>query len=126
VGTACLPDAQRVQLDRLFDELVQARVALAQPTPDLAVCDAVTAVDTRLQGEPGLVDIKPAWPRLREATDALLAVCGQAQLLALPFDSTSATLAGRERWQAGVQRELETACTALQAAARALEKSQPC
>src|SRR4051812_47709119 len=123
---ACLPDPRRMQLARHFDSLVSARVALSQTRPDLDVCDAVTEVDSRLQGEPGLTEVTPAWPRLREATDALLAVCGQAVLLAQPFDANSATLAARERWQRGLTQELASACTALEGAARVLEKPQPC
>ena len=83
-------------------------------------CDLIGGVDTRLTGEPGLVDLRPTWPALRNATDDLLAACGQLRLLATPALDTAAVRDARQRWQQGAQRELTQACSELQAAAQSL------
>ena len=86
LATACLPDPQRMQMGRLLDQLGDARSALvAQPPRVDAACDMVGEVESRLSGEPGLVDVKPAWSAMRDAADALLAVCGQSRLLEQPY-----------------------------------------
>src|ERR1700704_1791642 len=59
VVTACLPDPQRGQSITLLNQLVAARTMLAaQPSvaPDQA-CTTVGDVQTRLTGEPGLVNV---------------------------------------------------------------------
>ena len=53
-------------------------------------------VQTRLFGEPGLVDVQPGWTQLRDAADALQAVCGQGMLLTQPtIDSPAIAAAQR-------------------------------
>jgi hypothetical protein len=121
-----LADPQHTQLNALLGRLTQARLGLSDSPPDLAQCDSVTDIDSRLQGEPGLTDVKPAWPALRDATDALLAACGQALLLAQPYETSAATTLARQRWQAGVSRQLSIACQDMQRAAQALSQPQPC
>jgi hypothetical protein len=117
----CLPDPQRTQMTRLWTQLVDARMALSEEPPRAAeACDTVGDVVVRLWGEPGLVDVRPAWPAMRAAADALWAVCGQMRLLQQPFESTAAMLEARERWQRGVTTELATACRYLDEAAAAL------
>ena len=112
---------------RLFDQLVEAHVALSEQPPRLEpTCADVSEVGSRLSGEPGLTEVRDVWPALRMASDALLAVCGQATLLALPFDSTPAMLQGRERWQTGLEHELRGACDHLQVAAAALQRNVDC
>ncbi len=123
----CLADPQRVQSVTLFDQLVGARTTLStQPIQPEPACTTVGDVQTRLTGEPGLAEIRPAWPALHAAARALQAVCGQNALLIQP-DTGSATLSqARERWQQGFQREISVACDHLRAAAAALDRAQPC
>jgi hypothetical protein len=122
--SGCLPDPQRMQSERLLDDLVAARSALlAQQLEE--PCARVGDVDTRLSGEPGLVDV-PAWPALRNAAEALLAACGQSRLLAQPLESSTAVLSARARWQDGVSTQLATACRELNSAATTLGRSPAC
>jgi hypothetical protein len=112
---------------QLLDNLVEARGALSEQPPRIdAGCDAVGDVQSRLLGEPGLVDVRPAWPALHAAADALLAVCGQQRLLDQPFEPTATMLAARARWQQGEASELSTACARLNEAASALGRQPPC
>lgn len=129
VLTGCLPDPQRIQAEQLLDRLVAARVALAETPPRMgASCDDVAEVKSRLMGEPGMKRIQAAWPALRDSADALEAVCGQAQLLAVPAAGTdsAALAAARARWQDGVSRQLALACDNLRAAATGLGREAPC
>jgi hypothetical protein len=112
-------------MERLHEQLIEARSALAQHSTEPA-CDRVGDVDTRLMGEPGLVDVAPAWTHLRGAAIALRAACGQLRLLQQPFEPTAAMTEARQRWQAGVSRELSTACADLAEAARALNTKAAC
>ena len=124
---SCLPDAHQIQMRQLLDNLVFARAALLEEPPRIdAACDAVGDVQSRLLGEPGLSDVRPAWPALHEAADALLAVCGQQRLLEQPFEPTAAMLSARVRWQQGVQSELAGSCAKLRDAAQALGRPMPC
>jgi hypothetical protein len=122
---ACLADPRRTQMTRLFDQLVEAQVSLREGRTEPA-CGNVGDVATKLSGEPGLVELRDVWPSLRAATDALQAVCGQATLLAQPFDATPAMLQARERWQAGRERELRVACDELKRASAELERRVGC
>ena len=125
-ASGCLADPQRVQMTRLFDQLVDARSALSEQPPRTdPACDAVGEVSSRLYGEPGLEDVRPAWATLRSATHALQAVCGQQRLLSQPFEPTAAMLGGRARWQQGISVELGLACQHLADAASALAKVAP-
>jgi hypothetical protein len=127
LGSACLPDAQQMQMRRLLDGLVDAHGALSEQPPRIdAGCDTVGDVASRLSGEPGLVDVRPAWPALNAAAEALQAVCGQERLLEQPFEPTAAMLAARARWQQGVTHELAAACEHLNEAGRALGRPEPC
>jgi hypothetical protein len=123
----CLPDAQRLQMARLLDQLVEARSALAeQPPAGLeATCGVVSEVGSRLSGEPGLVDVRPAWAAMRAATDSLSAVCGRSLLLQQPFEPTAAMVQARKRWQEGNALDLDSACRRLKEAAAGLGKSPP-
>lgn len=125
--TACLPDPQRQQTNALFDQLANTRQALLvqQARPD-EPCTTVGDVENRLNGEPGLMSVQPAWSQLADAAHALQAVCGQATLLAQPSTDSPANQAARERWQQGMQRELGVACDHLRAAAAALNRAAPC
>jgi hypothetical protein len=124
-GTGCLPDARRLQMARLFDQLADAGAELRQGRSDPA-CQTVGDVNTRLIGEPGLTELRDTWPHMRDATQALLAVCGQLRLLQQPFDDTAAMLAARDRWQAGVERELGVACERLKLAGRSVDRVVDC
>ena len=100
---ACLPMRTSFRCASLLDNLVEARAALSEEPPRIdTACDAVGDVQSRLLGEPGLSDVRPAWPALHDAADALLAVCGQQRLLDQPFEPTAAMLSARARWQQGV------------------------
>jgi hypothetical protein len=123
-AAACLQNPQRVQSIDLLEQLVDARSKFAQQ-PQQA-CDLVGNVQTRLYGEPGLTNVQPAWANLRDAAEALQAVCGQSTLLAQPFNDSFATRQARERWQQGIQREVGIACDHLRNAAAALGRSAPC
>jgi len=124
---ACLPDPQRLQSAALLDQLVSARATLStQAAPVEAACTTVGDVQTRLNGEPGLVDVRPAWRALHAAAEALQAVCGQSTLLSQPPTGSLALKQARERWQQGIQREIGVACDHLRAASIALDRSQPC
>ena len=83
-------------------------------------------VGSRLSGEPGLTEVRDVWPALRMASDALLSACGQATLLAQPYDPTPAMLQARERWQNGLEHDLRAACDQLGRAAPALQRSVDC
>jgi hypothetical protein len=122
----CLPDPARGQAARLLDQLVQAHAALSAASGDVSpTCDLIGGVDTRLTGEPSLVDLRPTWPALRAATDDLLAACGQLRLLTTPSLDTAAARDARQRWQQGAQYELSQACAELQAAAQSLDRPTP-
>ena len=124
----CLPDPQRMQSVTLLEQLVTARAALSQDPASQAdqACTTVGDVHTRLTGEPGLVDVRPAWPALHQATQALQAVCGQNIMLGQPTTGSPAINQARNRWQLGIQRELSTACDHLREAAIALDRARPC
>jgi hypothetical protein len=127
VCAGCLADPRRAQSARLFDQLVAAYGALGKEPPSLEDgCADVSFVGTRLSGEPGLVELRDAWPPLRRATDSLLAVCGQAALLAQPYAPTQAMLEARERWRIGADHELRKACEELARAASALDRHLTC
>jgi hypothetical protein len=128
ISAACVANPQRIQMEQLLQQLGAARAALAEVPPRTgSTCDAVGDVESRLLGEPGLVDVKPAWSSLHDGAVALLAVCGQASLLEQPAGSDSAAwYAARARWQAGLERELGVACDHLEAAADALQQPAPC
>lgn len=127
LAAGCLPDPHRLQSVALLDQLDVARSMLSEQPPRLdQACNMVGDVQTRLYGEPGLVDVRPAWPRLRDAAEALQAVCGQGSLLAQPSTDSPAIRVARQRWQQGIQREMGLACDHLRAAAAALERGAPC
>jgi hypothetical protein len=127
LATACLPDPRLAQTRELLDQLASARSMLAEQPPRVQEgCGLVGVIATRLYGEPGLADVRQAWPELRDATNALGAVCGQETLLAQPQTGSSALLAARERWQQGIQREMGVACDYLRAAAAALDRAAAC
>jgi hypothetical protein len=127
IGAGCLADPHRVQSVELLDRLTQARRLITEErsTADDA-CNMVGDVQTRLFGEPGLSDVQPAWTQLREAADALQAVCGQSALLAQPSTGSPAMVQARGRWEAGIQREMALACDHLREAAAALDRGSPC
>jgi len=126
-ASGCLADPRRLQSADLLDHLGSARTLLMQQPPSVQDgCNVVGDVQTRLYGEPGLVDVQPAWSELRGAADALQAVCGESTLLQLPSTGSVAIEAAQTRWQAGVQREIGVACDHLRAAASALGRSAPC
>jgi hypothetical protein len=126
-ATACLPDPRRAQTGEIFDQLVSIRGMLATQPPRVeAACALLGTASTRLYGEPGLVDIRPAWPALRDAAYALQAVCGQDILLAQPSTGSPAILAAHRRWQHGIEHEMGVACDHLRTASAALERAAPC
>lgn len=109
-----------------MDRLKTARTLFTeQPLRLNEACGEVGAVQTRLYGEPGLHD-QPGWLDLRDAADALNAVCGQDTLLSQSSTYSPSIEAARARWQQGIQRELGVACDHLRAAASALGRSAPC
>jgi hypothetical protein len=125
--TGCLPDPQRMQSAELLDRLASARVDLShQPLPNMAACTTIGDAQNRLFGEPGLVEVRPAWPDLRDAANALQAVCGQATLLSVATQDSTTALQARQRWKTGIQREIGVACDHLRDAARELSRAAPC
>jgi hypothetical protein len=126
VATACLPSPQQAQTRDLLDQLAHAREQLRQEPAVADACGAVGDAETRLYGEPGLVDVRPAWSELADAARALQAVCGQGALVAHPGLDSPASKAAQQRWQQGIQRELGVACDHLRAAASALNRGAPC
>ncbi len=127
-AAGCLTDPQRVQSVTLFDQLVAARATLGeQPSGEAdQACTTVGDVQTRLTGEPGLVDVRPAWPALHQAAQALQAACGQNVMLGQPSTDSVATQQARQRWHLGIQREISVACDHLREAAAALDRARPC
>ena len=124
---ACVPDPQRAQTVDLLDQLIAARAMLGEQPPRLdQACTILGDVQTRLYGEPGLVDVQPAWTQLRDASNALQAVCGQNALLAQPSTGSAVLQAARARWQQGIEREMGVACDHLRSAATALRHGAPC
>ncbi len=126
--TGCLPNPQTTQSVELLDRLTAARADFQAATPEQtqSACDTVGDVQTRLYGEPGLTSIQPTWSHLRAAAEALQAVCGQSTLLGHATGDSPALADGRQRWQAGVQRELGVACDYLRTAALSLARPRPC
>jgi len=125
--SGCLANPQRDQSRDLLDQLTLARGMLTEAaTPLDDACSKVGDVETRLYGEPGLVDVQPAWSQLADAAHALQAVCGQSALLAQPTLDTAAAADARSRWQQGIQRELGLACDHLRAAASSLQRATRC
>ena len=125
--SACLSNPQRLQTLDLLDQLTRARGLLTDQAPRAdEACNMVGDVQTRLYGEPGLVEVRPAWAALRDAATALQAVCGQTALLDQPSDGSSALVQARARWQQGIQREVRVACDHLREAAAALDRAPPC
>ena len=124
---ACLPDPHKTQMADLLEDLVAARSMFDENPPRIDdACNVVGVVQTRLYGEPGLVDVQPAWPHLRDASNALSAVCGHHELLAQPSTGSVWMEAARQRWQQGIDREMSVACDHLRAAAAALSRAAPC
>jgi hypothetical protein len=127
VLVGCLPDPRLAEARELLDQLASARGMLAEQPPRVQEgCGLIGTTATRLYGEPGLADVMQAWPELRDATNALGAVCGQDMLLAEPSTGSPYAVAGRERWQQGIQREMAVACDHLRGAAAALGRGAPC
>lgn len=125
-GTGCVADPQRAQSAQLFQRLVDARTTLDAGATFEDACTDVGDVETRLFGEPGLGDLRPTYNALKDAAQALHAVCGQRELLGLASADTQATREARARWQQGVERELTVACGHLRVAASALGRATPC
>ncbi|HLZ32247.1 MAG TPA: hypothetical protein VKV73_33405 [Chloroflexota bacterium] len=125
--TGCLPDPERQQTAGLLDQLVLARTMFGEQPPRMAVgCNVVGDVQTRLYGEPGLTDVRPAWPALRGAAGALQSICGRDTLLAQPTNGSLALTQARQRWEEGISRENGVACDYLRTAAAALSRPSPC
>jgi hypothetical protein len=125
--SACAPDPQRAQTVELLGRLVAARgMFMDQPPRAQPACDEVGFVQTRLNYEPGLTNVRPAWAALSSAAEALQAVCGESSLLAQPAIESLAVTQAHQRWQQAVQREIDVACDHLRAAARALDHASPC
>lgn len=125
--TGCLPEPQRVQSALLLDQLVMARAMFGEQPPRVTDgCNTVGDVQTRLFGEPGLAEVRPAWPALRDAADALQSICGRDTLLAQPTNGSMALTQARQRWAQGVARESGVACDYLRTAAAALARPSPC
>jgi len=125
--SGCLPAPQQLQAAGLLDQLVVARAMFAdQPARVDTACNDVGDVQTRLYGEPGLADVRPAWPALRAAADALQSICGRRTLLAQPMDGSLTLTQARQRWEQGIQREIGVACDYLRTAAVALSHATPC
>jgi hypothetical protein len=126
LSAACLANPQRTQSVDLLNRLAAARTQLQQNPPPAQACTDVGDVETRLYGEPGLVEMQPTWSQLANAAHALHAVCGQTALLAQPISGSPALEAARADWLSGIQRELDVACDHLRAAATSLERAAPC
>jgi hypothetical protein len=125
--TGCLPEPQRIQTTGLLDQLVMARAMFGEQPPQVdAACNVVGDVQTRLWGEPGLAEIRPAWPALRDAAAALQSICGRSTLLAQPTNGSQALAQARVRWEQGIQHEIGVACDSLRLAAVALARPSPC
>jgi hypothetical protein len=125
--TGCLPEPQRMQAAGLLDQLVMARAMFGEQPPRVdAGCNVVGDVQTRLYGEPGLAEVRPAWPALRDAAVALQSICGRGTLLAQPTNGSLVLTGARQRWEQGIQRESSVACDYLRAAAAALSHATPC
>ena len=123
----CLADPQKLQSVDLLDRLTSAREMLAvQAPPADEACNMVGDVQTRLYGEPGLVEVQPAWTALRDAASALHAVCGQITLLAQQSNDSPTLVQARARWQLGIQREMGVACDHLRETAAALGRPARC
>lgn len=126
LASGCLADPQRAQSADLLDRLASVRTLLQQNPPPAEACVTVGDIETRLYGEPGLVEVQPTWSRLADAAHALQAVCGQTALLAQPISGSPALEAARAEWLAGIQRELGVSCDDLRAAALSLNRDSPC
>jgi hypothetical protein len=125
--SGCAPDPQRAQTVELLGRLVSARgMFMDQPPQAQKACDEVGFVQTRLNYEPGLTSIRPAWAALSNAAEALQAVCGENSLLSQPAIDSLAVSEAHQRWQQAIQRETGVACDHLRDAASALDRASPC
>jgi hypothetical protein len=123
----CVPAPQTAQSVELLGRLVSARgLFMEQPPQSQAACDIVGDVQTRLNYEPGLTTVRPAWMALSDAAEALQAVCGNDTLLDLPALDSAAVATAHQRWQQASDREIGLACDHLRLAAAALERAAPC
>jgi hypothetical protein len=125
-ANGCVADPQRAQTAALLDRIAAVRVMLQQNPPPTEACVEMGDIETRLYGEPGLVEVQPAWSQLANAAHALQAVCGQSALLAQPITGSAALEVARADWQAGIRHETDMACEYLRAAAAALDRRAPC
>jgi hypothetical protein len=116
-----------MQAAGLLDQLVMARAMFGEQPPRVTEgCNAVGDVQTRLYGEPGLAEVVPAWPALRDAAEALQSICGRGTLLGQPTNGSLVLTQARQRWEQGIQRESAVACDYLRTAAVALARPSPC
>ena len=120
-----VPEAVAQAAD-LLDRLAMVQGMLVRNPPPPEACTAVGDIETRLYGEPGLVELQPAWTQLAEAAHALQAACGQSALLAQPTTGSAVLQTARADWQAGMRRDLGLACDHLRAAANTLGHTPPC
>lgn len=118
LAAACGVDPRLATARSLAAELETALGRLERNPTQPDGCADVGTVRGKLYAEVGRLDLPEAWSSLRDATDALLAVCGQVQLLRLPPPTPPDPRvdAARARWQSDVPRQLRVACAALRTA----------
>jgi|SRR5919197_1405071 hypothetical protein len=124
LAAGCLPDSRRALAATLVGQLADARSQLADApeSPD-GPCEETGGVRARLYGELGRSDAEDIWVPLRQATDALIAACGQLRLLGLPAAEGRVVEQARVAWREGAQRELREACVHLRVAAARVGRS---
>lgn len=125
VGSACGAGSQADLAVQIYDGLVAAHTTLAKTSDRGEPCNALGDIRARLYGDAKDLQAPALWMPLRRADESLLAVCGQAFLLALPGAADDATASARTRWTEGIRRGIEDSCQHLGEASRVLKRPPP-
>lgn len=127
VSGGCLSESRRAAAIALHQELEVVIGRLEANPASTDGCPDVGSVRGKLYAEYGPADLREGWVPLRFATDALLAACGQIELLQLPAQDPGAPAvqAARERWRSGVTRQVRAACGWLGDSAAILGRPTP-
>ncbi len=126
LATACLPTPQDALAVNLLTQLSDAqRQLVLRPADTADACSAAGDARTRLYGQPGVEQNRRPWSTLRRATDALVAACGQLELLAHPVQRGAVVEVARRGWWEGTDADLALACGALREVADELRRPPP-
>lgn len=113
LGRGWVPTGQRAALVAGYDELVRSVARIQADPAGLDGCADVGSVRGKLYTDVGHSDAPDVWLPLRGAVDALLAACGQRELLARADATAPITSGTRTDWQSGAAAALVDGCERL-------------